>query len=64
MTLDLIAQFIEIIEGPYKWIILVVGSALISAFFTRFVFKTLKWVIIAVIAAGIVLVVLGYLSPS
>jgi hypothetical protein len=34
------------LEGPYKWYALLFIAAVITAVVTRFVFKTLKWVLL------------------
>jgi len=64
MPSNLVTQFISSIEGPYKWFVLVVVASILSAFFTRFLFKTIKWIIIAAIIVGISLWVIIYLKAK
>ncbi|MBI3255610.1 MAG: hypothetical protein HYZ63_01440 [Candidatus Andersenbacteria bacterium] len=44
------AEFFQLVfsqlEGPYKWYVLLFIAAIITAVVTRFVFKTLKWVLL------------------
>lgn len=48
-------QFFEKLEGPYKWYVIGFVLAIITAFVTRMVFKTLKWflIIMALIVIGL-----------
>lgn len=50
------------LEGPYKKYIMVGAVFVLATFFTRFVFKTLKWVIAAIIVAVLVFIVWNYLN--
>jgi len=36
-------QLVQNIEGPYKWYVIGGVIVLLALFFTRFVFKTIKW---------------------
>lgn len=47
MTLPELFQLVfSQLEGPYKWYVLLFIAAIITAVVTRFVFKTLKWVLL------------------
>lgn len=62
MTLPTLATVISLIEGPYKAQILIGAVILIALFFTRFIFKTLKWILL-VVAIGILgAMIIKYLS--
>lgn len=54
--------FISLVEGPYKAYILIGAVALLALFFTRFIFKTIKWILL-VVAIGILgALIIKYLS--
>jgi len=58
MDLPTLAAFVGLLEGPFKWPIMVGVIVFIALFFTRFVFKTLKWILMAVgilLLAGLVI---------
>ncbi len=62
MTIPTLETFISLIEGPYKAYILIGAVILLALFFTRFIFKTLKWILL-VGAVGILgAIVIKYLS--
>jgi hypothetical protein len=56
---DLVA-FVTEIEGPYKSKIIFAVIMMLALFFTRFVFKTLKWVLAALILGVLIVLALGY----
>lgn len=62
MTLPTVATFISLIEGPYKAQILIGAVILISLFFTRFIFKTLKWILLVVAIGVLGAMAIKYLS--
>ncbi len=45
--------FIKELEGPYKWYVMVGVVFVLTALFSRFVFKTIKWFLM-LIALGII----------
>ena len=58
---DVVGFFVQI-EGPYKWYAIGVVLAVLTAFVTRFIFKTLKWFLIIAAAAVIVFTIVTYLT--
>lgn len=62
MNLNDIVAFVTEIEGPYKSKIIFAVIMALALFFTRFVFKTLKWVLAALILGILIILVLGYLN--
>ena len=60
MTFDLatlrayVEPIVAQIEGPYKWYIMGAVAFILTAFITRFIFKTFKWFLVMVL-----IVVLG-----
>ena len=60
MTIDLetirhYAQpFVSQLEGPYKWYIMGGVAVLLTAFLTRFVFRTFKWFLLLAFIAILV----------
>lgn len=46
MSLPTVATIISLIEGPYKAYILIGAVILLALFFTRFIFKTVKWILL------------------
>jgi len=59
-----VVEFFLKLEGPYKWY--VIGGVLIvlTALVTRFIFKTLKWFIIIVLAGVVVVAIVSYFRGS
>ena len=51
MELSTIFQLVQNIEGPYKWYVIGGVIVVLTLFFTRFVFKTIKWFLLL---AGII----------
>lgn len=47
--------------GPYRWYIIGVLALLLTALFSRLVFKTIKWVLVLLVLTAIGLLVAGYL---
>jgi hypothetical protein len=58
MNLSDITRFVSFIEGPYKWHILVGLMILLALFFTRFVFKTVKWILIILVAIFLIALIM------
>lgn len=46
MNIPTIMAFVSLIEGPYKLPILIGVVIILALFFTRFVFKTVKWILL------------------
>lgn len=59
-VLTLVSKF----EGPYKWYIIGGIIFLMTAVFSRFVFKTIKWFLLLIAIGVIVLAVWGYFMNS
>ena len=57
---DVVEFFVQL-EGPYKWYAIGVILVVLTAFVTRFIFKTLKWFLILAAAAIIVFSIAAYL---
>lgn len=62
MTLPMLATFISLIEGPYKAHILIGAVVLLALFFTRFLFKTIKWILLIVAVGVLGAIVVKYLG--
>lgn len=62
MTLPTVAAFISLIEGQYKVYILIGAVILLALFFTRFIFKTIKWLVAAVAIGVLGALAIKYLS--
>lgn len=60
MTSAEVVDFFLRLEGPYKWYVIGVVVALLTALVTRFIFKTIKWFVIIAAAAVIILTVASY----
>lgn len=60
MNLASITSIFALLEGPYKWYVITVVVILLTAFFTRFVFKTIKWFLV-IIAIGILILAVNYI---
>lgn len=54
MDLSSVTDFFLQLEGPYRWYVLAAVLVIITTIVTRFVFKTVKWLM--VIAALILIV--------
>lgn len=54
MNLNDLIAFAQEIEGPYKWYILGGIIVLLTAFLTKFVFRTLKWFVLVAALAFII----------
>lgn len=60
---DTITTIVSHLEGDYKWYIIAAIILIIAAFITRFIFKTIKWFLVAV-ALGLVIFLAVLYSPS
>lgn len=52
------------IEGPYKWYVIGAVVVILTAFLTRFIFKTLKWFLIIAAIGVIVFTIVNYFATS
>lgn len=55
-----IINFVQQLEGPYKWYALAAILGVLTLFFTRFVFKTIKWFLMIVAIGVIIATVVAY----
>ncbi|MEX1997603.1 MAG: hypothetical protein WEA04_02925 [Candidatus Andersenbacteria bacterium] len=62
MALPTLAEFIQKLEGPYKWYVIMAVILVLTAFFSRFVFKTIKWFLMIIALGVIMLAVVMYLT--
>ena len=50
-----VAEFFLQLEGPYRWYVLAAVLVIITSLVTRFVFKTVKWLLVIVALVLIVM---------
>jgi len=50
-----VTSLVALIEGPYKWYIMGGVAFLLTAFITRFIFKTFKWFLLLLLVAVMVI---------
>ncbi|MDP3997431.1 MAG: hypothetical protein U1C49_01670 [Candidatus Andersenbacteria bacterium] len=48
-------SFVTDIEGPYKWYAIGIIATVVTALMSRFIFKTLKWFILLILLAVVIL---------
>lgn len=48
-----VSALVTQIEGPYKWYIMGGVAFLLTAFITRFIFKTFKWFLLLLLFGGL-----------
>ena len=61
MTLPSLALLLQQLEGPYKWYIIAGVIIVLTIVVTRFVFKTIKWLLLLVAVVIIVAAIVVYL---
>lgn len=61
MNFASVLSVVQNIEGPYKWYVIGGVIAVLTLFFTRFVFKTIKWFLFLVGIAVLLFAVVSYL---
>lgn len=61
MEFAAVFRLVQNIEGPYKWYVIGAVIAVLTLFFTRFVFKTIKWFVFLVAIAVLLFAVVSYL---
>jgi len=64
VTMPDVADFLLKLEGPYKWYVIGGVLTVVTALVTRFIFKTLKWFIIILLAAIIVAAVVALVTDT
>lgn len=60
MALADILDFLLKIEGPYKWYVISTVIVVMTAFLTRFIFKTLKWFFIIAVFGVLIVAAASY----
>lgn len=48
-----VATFVTQLEGPYKWYVMAAVAFILTAFLTRFIFKTFKWILLLLFIGGL-----------
>lgn len=61
MNFASVLSVVQNIEGPYKWYVIGGVIAVLTLFFTRFVFKTIKWFLFLIAIAVLLFAVVSYL---
>lgn len=59
ISVQTLINFVTEIEGPYKWYVIAGAILLLTIIFNRLVFKTLKWVFIAI---GLAVIIIAFLK--
>ena len=52
---ELVMLFVAQLEGPYKWYIMGGVAFALTAFITRFIFKTFKWFLLLLCIAAVMI---------
>jgi uncharacterized protein (DUF983 family) len=60
MQLADVQQFFQQLEGPYKWYVIAGVLVVLTALFSRLVFKTLRWFFLLIGLIVIMLAVMQY----
>lgn len=60
MDFNSVLNIVRSIEGPYKWYVIGGVIAVLTLFFTRFVFKTIKWFLFLAAIAVLLFAVVTY----
>jgi len=59
-TFTSVTAFFTNLEGPYKWYAIVAIVLVLSTIFTRFVFKTVKWLVVLILLGSVAFFVLNH----
>lgn len=60
MDFSSVLAIVQNIEGPYKWYVIGGVIVVLTLFFTRFVFKTIKWFLLLVAIAVLLFAIVSY----
>lgn len=64
MTFTDMSELVGQLEGPYKWYVIGGVIIVLTAFLTRFVFKTIKWFLLLIFIGVLLFAALGYLFKA
>ena len=54
MDISILAEVAQLLEGQYKWHVIIALILMITAFITRFIFRTMRW-FLAILAFGFII---------
>lgn len=64
MTIESLQEIFGLLEGEYKWYVIAGAVLLLGAFFSRLIFKTIKWFVLLLLLGTLIVGGFYFLSSS